>query len=166
MAQVLVVYPSGPSFDLDYYLTKHMPLVASKWGSHGLKNYKILTFQEGAPFQIQATLEWESLEVFEKAAASEAAAAVFGDIKNFYDGNPVLLKGPVVASETVASSPFDLTICQRIQIIKSILVSIGTADDLADMELRGRRVSRKRVHVDNLMRFRETFRGTKVSCQN
>ncbi|KAG4263049.1 hypothetical protein FPRO03_10412 [Fusarium proliferatum] len=104
MAQVLVVYPSGPSFDLDYYLTKHMPLVASKWGSYGLKNYKIITFQEGAPFQVQATLEWESLEVFEKAAASEAAAAVFGDIKNFYDGNPVLLKGPVVASETVASS--------------------------------------------------------------
>ncbi|KAF5705871.1 hypothetical protein FGLOB1_7768 [Fusarium globosum] len=80
----------------------HLPY--DKWGSYGLKNYKIITFQEGAPFQIQATLEWESLEVFEKAAASEAAAAVFGDIKNFYDGNPVLLKGPVVASETVASS--------------------------------------------------------------
>ncbi|UZP38432.1 hypothetical protein NXS19_006248 [Fusarium pseudograminearum] len=32
MAQVLVVYPSGPSFDMDYYLKTHMPLVASKWG--------------------------------------------------------------------------------------------------------------------------------------
>ena len=29
MAQVLVVYPSGPSFDLDYYLKTHMPLVSS-----------------------------------------------------------------------------------------------------------------------------------------
>lgn len=29
MAQVLVVYPSGPSFDMDYYLKTHMPLVAS-----------------------------------------------------------------------------------------------------------------------------------------
>ncbi|KAF4455742.1 hypothetical protein F53441_1941 [Fusarium austroafricanum] len=102
MAQVLVVYPSGPSFDLDYYLKTHMPLVASKWGPHGLKDYKILTFQEGAPYQIQATLEWDSVEAFDKAAASEAAAAVMGDIKNFYSGNPMILKGPVVAHETFA----------------------------------------------------------------
>ncbi|KAF4343278.1 hypothetical protein FBEOM_2754 [Fusarium beomiforme] len=104
MAQVLVVYPSGPSFDLDYYLKKHMPLVSSKWGPYGLKNYKILTFGEGQPYQIQAALEWESVEVFDKAAATEAAGEIFGDIKNFYDGNPIVLKGPVVANEAVASS--------------------------------------------------------------
>lgn len=38
--------------------------------------------------------------------------------------------------------------------------------DLTDMELRSRRVSRKRVHIGNLMRFRETFRGTGISCQS
>lgn len=27
MATVNILYPSGPSFDLDYYLTTHMPLV-------------------------------------------------------------------------------------------------------------------------------------------
>lgn len=29
MAQILVVYPSGPSFDYDYYIKTHMPLVSS-----------------------------------------------------------------------------------------------------------------------------------------
>ncbi|KAI6771435.1 hypothetical protein HG531_009060 [Fusarium graminearum] len=104
MAQVLVVYPSGPSFDMDYYLKTHMPLVASKWGPLGLKNYKILNFQEGAPYQVQATLEWEGVEVFDKAAANEVTKEIFGDIKNFYNGEPMLLKGPVVAHESVSSS--------------------------------------------------------------
>ncbi|KAF4967447.1 hypothetical protein FSARC_5020 [Fusarium sarcochroum] len=104
MAQVLVVYPSGPSFDMDYYLKKHMPLVSAKWGPHGLKNWKILTFQDGAPFQVQATLEWESVEAFNKAESTDAGKEIFGDVKNFYSESPVLLKGPVVAAESVASS--------------------------------------------------------------
>ncbi|KAI1071885.1 hypothetical protein NW752_001483 [Fusarium irregulare] len=104
MAQVLVVYPSGPSFDMDYYLKTHMPLVASKWGPLGLKNYKILNFQEGQAYQVQATLEWDSVEAFDKAAANEVAKDIFGDIKNFYNGEPMLLKGPVVAHENVSSS--------------------------------------------------------------
>ncbi|KAF9771173.1 hypothetical protein IL306_011209, partial [Fusarium sp. DS 682] len=59
---------------------------------------------EAAPYHVQAPLEWDSVEAYDTAAATEAAGEVFGDIKNFYDGNPILLKGPVVASETVASS--------------------------------------------------------------
>jgi hypothetical protein len=70
----------------------------------GLKNYKILKFLEGAPYQVQATLEWESLDVFEKASANEVAQKIFGDIKNFYEGEPLLLKGPIVAHESVSSS--------------------------------------------------------------
>ncbi|KAF5669985.1 hypothetical protein FHETE_4668 [Fusarium heterosporum] len=97
MADVLVVYPSGPEFDLKYYTEKHMALVKEKWTSFGLKGYEILKFQEGAPYQIQATLHWDSVEDFNKASASEVAAEVFGDIKNFYDGQPILLKGEIVS---------------------------------------------------------------------
>ncbi|KAF5019231.1 hypothetical protein F66182_8772 [Fusarium sp. NRRL 66182] len=104
MAQVHVVYPSGPSFNLDYYTKTHMPLVAATWGPHGLKSYKVLTFEAGAPYQVQATLEWDSLEAFEKAGSSEENAAVFGDIVNFYSGSPIVLKGNIVASEAVAPS--------------------------------------------------------------
>ncbi|KAM0337495.1 hypothetical protein ACHAPQ_003066 [Fusarium lateritium] len=98
MADVLVVYPSGKDFDLKYYTEKHMPLVTEKWTQHGLKNYTILQFQEGAPYQIQATLRWGSVDEFDKAAASEVAAEIFGDIKNFYPGDPIILKGKIVAT--------------------------------------------------------------------
>lgn len=33
MATLSVTYPSGPAFDLDYYLNTHMPLVA-KYAGH------------------------------------------------------------------------------------------------------------------------------------
>ncbi|WZH45454.1 hypothetical protein QYS62_006513 [Fusarium acuminatum] len=98
MADVLVVYPSGKDFDLKYYTEKHMPFVKEKWTPHGLKGYTILQFQEGAPYQVQATLHWGSVEEFDKGAASEVAAEIFGDIKNFYTGDPIILKGKIVSS--------------------------------------------------------------------
>ncbi|KAJ4316993.1 hypothetical protein N0V84_007588 [Fusarium piperis] len=102
MAQVLVVYPSGPSFDHDYYLKTHMPLVVESWGPLGLLSWEILNFPADAPYQVQATLKWKSVADFEAAAASPAAEKVFGDIKNFTSAQPVLLKGDVVASQSLA----------------------------------------------------------------
>ncbi|KAJ4256272.1 hypothetical protein NW762_009352 [Fusarium torreyae] len=102
--QAFVLYPSGPSFDMDYYLKKHMPFVSAKFGPLGLKSWKIISFEEGAPFQVQATLEWDSIEAIDKAVASEAGKEVFGDVPNFYSEQPVLLKGPVVGAETISSS--------------------------------------------------------------
>ncbi|KAI8652511.1 hypothetical protein NCS57_01315200 [Fusarium keratoplasticum] len=102
MAQVLVVYPSGPSFDHDYYIKTHMPLVAASWGSLGLLSWEILNFPADAPYQVQATLKWKSIADFEAAAASPAAEKVFGDIKNFTSAEPILLKGDVVASQSLA----------------------------------------------------------------
>ncbi|KAG9253793.1 uncharacterized protein F5Z01DRAFT_129084 [Emericellopsis atlantica] len=100
MAQVLIVYPSGPSFDLDYYLKKHMPLVSELWTPHGLLSWDVLTFQADAPYQVQATLYWESLEAFEKAAGQEVTAKIFGDIPNYTTAQAVILKGKVVAKKS------------------------------------------------------------------
>ncbi|OJJ83094.1 uncharacterized protein ASPGLDRAFT_36556 [Aspergillus glaucus CBS 516.65] len=98
MAHVLVVYPSGPSFDLDYYLKIHMPLVSSTWESSGLLGWDVLTFPADAPYQVQATLRWKSLDDFNAAAAGEATKTIFGDIPNFTTAQPILLKGDVIAS--------------------------------------------------------------------
>lgn len=53
---------------------------------------------------MQATLKWETVDAFNAAAAGEGAKVVFGDIKNFTQAQPVLLKGEVVASKIIASS--------------------------------------------------------------
>lgn len=60
--------------------------------------WDVLTFPADAPYQVQATLRWKSLDDFNAAAAGEAAKTIFGDIPNFTTAQPILLKGDVIAS--------------------------------------------------------------------
>ena len=70
MATTTVLYPKGTNFNMKYYLDSHMPLVGKNLGKHGLTSWKVLEFPEEAPFCVQATLEWESQEKFQSAAAT------------------------------------------------------------------------------------------------
>ena len=86
---VLVMYPAGGRFDMDYYLGHHMPLVRERWSSLGLHEARIVkgvaTPDGGTPpFQVMALLTWESQDAFAKAAAAHGPE-IFGDIPNFTD---------------------------------------------------------------------------------
>lgn len=95
MATVTVLYPKGCKFDMDYYMKTHMPLVQKSWSQYGLKSWKVINFGEEAEYKVQATLEFGSMDEFQKAGAGSEAPEVMGDIKNFCDGQPILLSGPV-----------------------------------------------------------------------
>lgn len=101
MSQILVsvLYPSAPNakFDLEYYNTKHMPLVTEKWGKFGLKQYYVADLRGApGPYSIQCTMVWDgTLEDFQKAAKEEGAQ-VMGDVVNFSSEQPILLSGGVV----------------------------------------------------------------------
>ncbi|KAI1310662.1 hypothetical protein F5Y03DRAFT_392108 [Xylaria venustula] len=90
-----VVYPAGTKFDMEYYLATHMPLVQKQWAPHGLKSWRIAQYDsEGAPYIVQAWLEWESQAHSEAGAKHDDGAAVFADIPNFSSSHPTLLTGP------------------------------------------------------------------------
>jgi uncharacterized protein (TIGR02118 family) len=72
----------------------------SSWTPYGLQSWEILKFPAGSPYQIQATLKWDSIESFEKAEAGEETKKVFGDIPNFTSSKPIVLKGEVSASSS------------------------------------------------------------------
>ena len=93
MATVAVVYPSGHNFDLDYYLSKHMPLVSKTWTPYGLKSWEIVKWDEG-DYQIQGTLRWDSLESWKKCPKEE----LFGDVPNFTTSKPIVLVGGTAAT--------------------------------------------------------------------
>ncbi len=87
------------TFDLDYYLTKHMPLVDEKFKPFGIKGWRVLK-AVGAPFgepmySIIATLEFDTPEQFKAAVAAEGGP-VFGDVPNFSNKEPVVVIGDVV----------------------------------------------------------------------
>lgn len=94
MIKVIVSYPNqaGARFDLDYYLSKHMPLVAEKLGGV-LKGWSaeqgVGSGAPGAPaeFMIQATLMFETVEAFQGAMAT-VGGEIMSDIKNYTDIQP------------------------------------------------------------------------------
>jgi len=98
MATVTVLYPKGVKFNMDYYMSTHMPLVQSKWSQYGLTSWKVLKFGEDAPYLVQATLEFKSMDDFHKAGAGPEVGDVMADVKNFSDKEPVLMPGDVVGT--------------------------------------------------------------------
>jgi len=95
MATITVLYPKGADFNMDYYMSTHMPLVQSKWSQHGLKSWKVINFGKDAEYSVQATLEFGSMEDIKKASGSSEAPEVMGDVKNFTSSQPILMSGPV-----------------------------------------------------------------------
>ncbi|KAK7741732.1 hypothetical protein SLS53_004795 [Cytospora paraplurivora] len=99
---VTILYPSveGATFDLEYYNNKHLPLVAEKWGKHGLTSYYVADLRGApGPYSIQSTIIWEgSIETFQRAA-TEDGAEVHADVANFSSEKPIALVGPVVKSQ-------------------------------------------------------------------
>jgi hypothetical protein len=59
------------------------------WASYGLKGYEIVTFGPGQPFQLQATLRWDSIESLGKAPMAEIEA----DVKNYTSLQPISVAG-------------------------------------------------------------------------
>jgi uncharacterized protein (TIGR02118 family) len=96
MILVTVMYPAGAqtSFDVDYYLQKHMPLVRERWTPHGLKSAQALrglAKADGSPadYQVMALLTFGSLEDF-RAAGKAHGAEIFADIPKFTNTQAVV----------------------------------------------------------------------------
>ena len=89
MIRVSVMYPTtqGANFDMDYYVNKHMPMVAEKCGD-ALKGMSILEglagMTPGDPptYVCVGTLQFESVEAFQGAFAPHAGD-IMGDIPNY-----------------------------------------------------------------------------------
>ncbi|ETN37430.1 uncharacterized protein HMPREF1541_08421 [Cyphellophora europaea CBS 101466] len=109
----VVSYPSKDpktgaplTFNMEYYLSKHMPLIDKVWGKHNMLRWHIHQFPspdpvtgEAPPYGVQTTIYWETVEDF-KAAMADAGSAVTGkDVERFSNVWPVIWTGEVAGSE-------------------------------------------------------------------
>lgn len=106
--KITVLYPKneGATFDMDYYLATHMPLVGEKWGPYGLKGWEVVQFRPGPDgsepaYSVQASLIWDSPDDVKTAFASEETKTVLGDVPNFSNRDPILMGGPVMKAHTL-----------------------------------------------------------------
>jgi uncharacterized protein (TIGR02118 family) len=96
MIKVYVIYPnnSGGTFDMDYYLSKHIPMVQQKLGAtlkgttvdHGLSGGQPGT---EAAYRVIATLLFDSVEAFQNAFIPHAAE-IQGDIPRYTNIAPTI----------------------------------------------------------------------------
>ena len=106
MAVVSVMYPATPGsrFDMEYYLNRHMRMVAEAWSSAGMRSYQVL---QGLPaadgaepvFQVVANLDFESAAAFE-SAVTQSGAPIMADIPNFTDVQPTIQVSDVAGTYT------------------------------------------------------------------
>ena len=89
MIRVNVIYPNnaGATFDMDYYLVKHMPMVRERLGSA----LKSMTVDQGVngglpgtqpAYQVVTALGFESVEAFQQAFVPHAPE-IQGDIPKY-----------------------------------------------------------------------------------
>lgn len=100
MILVTVMYPPGETFDVDYYLKTHMPLVKDRWGPLGLKSAQaikgVVKADGSAPdYQMIALLTFGSMDDF-KAAGKAHGKEIFDDIPKFTKAQAVVQINDVV----------------------------------------------------------------------
>jgi uncharacterized protein (TIGR02118 family) len=101
MIRVTVLYPAGEgrTFDMDYYLTKHIPMVQARLGA-ALKGVTVdQGLAGGAPdapptYVCVCQLAFESVAAFDAAFAPHAAE-VMTDIPKYTNVQPVIQVGEV-----------------------------------------------------------------------
>jgi uncharacterized protein (TIGR02118 family) len=96
MMTVAVMYPAGPeaTFDREYYLGRHIPLVRERWTPFGLQSVQVLQGTgladgSGPVYQAMALLTFGSLADFQKAGQAHGRE-IMGDIPNFTNVRPVV----------------------------------------------------------------------------
>lgn len=102
MIRVSVLYPNseGKRFDEDYYVNKHMTMIADKLGS-AMVRYEIdkgiggATPGSPAPFVAGVHMFFDSLQSFQGAFATNAGP-IMADVPNYTDIQPTIQISEVV----------------------------------------------------------------------
>ncbi len=96
MIKVSVLYPhaEGKSFDMNYYLGRHMPMVKEKLGAACKGTAVEQGIAGGAPgspptFVAMGHLYFDSVDAFQSAFGPHASA-IMGDVPNYTQIQPVI----------------------------------------------------------------------------
>ncbi len=94
MISVHILYPKtdDSTFDMDYYVDSHMPMLAEKLGDACL-SWGASTVTNG-PFEAVGWAHIENEDIW-NATMAEHGAAVIGDVPNYTNVQPTLVVGNI-----------------------------------------------------------------------
>lgn len=90
MIRVLVLYPKGDgrTFDAEYWLNTHMPLVASSWSK--LQRWEADLGGDEMPYFAAAHLFFANPDDLANTMESPEAGIVMGDVPNYCNFEPII----------------------------------------------------------------------------
>ena len=102
MIKVTILYPNGDGkkFDMDYYSSKHMPMIASLLGD-SLKSYAIdkgiggRTASDPIPYLAIGYLYFDKLSAYQNSFRPHAEK-IRGDVQNYTNIQPIIQVSEVV----------------------------------------------------------------------
>ena len=89
MIRVLVLYPKAENttFDLEYWTTKHMPMLTTAWPNC---RWEADACGADSPYYAAAHIIFDSMEEMGAAMGGPSAGGVMGDIPNYTNVQPVI----------------------------------------------------------------------------
>lgn len=94
-ALVFVAYPAGDGahFDRVYYVDTHLPLAERGWGEAGLESARAFFPPSDSSYLAVAVLTFVDEAAIAVALALPATAEIMGDLPNFTNASPLVLRG-------------------------------------------------------------------------
>jgi uncharacterized protein (TIGR02118 family) len=104
--KVTVMYPNklDTVFNMEHYLSKHMPLAEKIWGPLGLLKWELVEVVAGvdgkqSTFSVVNILTWNDGASYSAALKADDAARIFEDLPLVCNHEPIFVAGNVVARE-------------------------------------------------------------------
>jgi uncharacterized protein (TIGR02118 family) len=92
-----VLYPKTSKFDMDYYLSHHIPTTKASWEPLGMVSCIVTEVEDGDDYSVKVLIGWKDFAAWEEAKASDSAKELNEDVKNFTDVTPVMIVGKIVS---------------------------------------------------------------------
>jgi uncharacterized protein (TIGR02118 family) len=110
----VVSYPSKHAetgddlkFDMNYYLSDHMPLIEKAWGPFGMRSWSINQLPnpdpvtgQAPPYGVQTTIYFDTVDDFKKALGGPMAEECSNDVKKFSNVYPSIWVGEITGTQS------------------------------------------------------------------
>ncbi|KAF8853209.1 hypothetical protein BDZ45DRAFT_677823 [Acephala macrosclerotiorum] len=91
---ITLLYPKSERFDMNYYLTSHMPLAEKRFEPYGLTKWEVVQADPASGYTTVCFLHFKDAKGAEQAFAN--ASETMADIPNYTDSKPISIGGKVV----------------------------------------------------------------------
>ena len=97
MSVAVILYPvSSTPFNMEYYISHHLPLCQRTWAKYGFKSWTACEVNDGK-YAAKSVIVWDTPDGMATAVEKESEVTM-NDIKNYTDVQPEVIIGKITGS--------------------------------------------------------------------